>query len=181
MKQLILGGARSGKSRFAEHCVLANGVAHKPIYIATAARSDCDSEMLARIERHQSDRGTQWLLREEPIALGELLRQLSHTESPVLIDCLTLWLSNCLSMGCWEQQRKDFLSALEAFQGELIMVGNEVGLGIVPLGALNRIFVDESGFFHQALAKVCDRVVFVAAGLPLVMKGPPLTLDDNKS
>ncbi|WP_339669444.1 bifunctional adenosylcobinamide kinase/adenosylcobinamide-phosphate guanylyltransferase [Dasania marina] len=171
MKQFVLGGARSGKSSLAEKLCASYG--DKVAYIATANKAFNDGEMDARIAKHQQQRPQHWHTIEAPIALAGALAQLQHYDA-VMIDCLTLWLSNCLHEGNWPQQRQDFLKALENFNGELIMVSNEVGMGIVPLGELSRSFVDESGFLHQAVAALCERVIFTAAGLPLVMKGPAL-------
>ncbi len=171
MKQFVLGGARSGKSSLAEKLCASYG--DKVAYIATANKVFNDGEMDARIAKHQQQRPQHWHTIEAPIALAGALAQLQHYDA-VMIDCLTLWLSNCLHEGNWPQQRQDFLNALENFNGELIMVSNEVGMGIVPMGELSRSFVDESGFLHQAVAALCDRVIFTAAGLPLVMKGPAL-------
>ena len=171
MKQFILGGARSGKSRLAE--TLCIDLGDKVAYIATANSAFNDAEMAARISQHQEQRPPHWHTIEAPTALAETLVSLQDYDA-VLIDCLTLWLSNCLHQGNWPQQRQDFLQALENFTGELIIVSNEVGMGIVPLSELSRRFVDESGFLHQAVAKRCERVIFTAAGLPLIMKGPNL-------
>lgn len=172
MKQLILGGARSGKSRYAEQQVLAQAGASglAPRYVATACQAASDEEMRARIQRHQADRSSLWQSFEEPLHLSALIGQWRSNEAPVLIDCLTLWLSNCLLADCWPRERALFIEAFKAHAGPLTLVGNEVGLGVVPMGELSRRFVDESGFLHQTLAEHCDRVVFCAAGLPLVMK-----------
>ncbi|MGO4998149.1 bifunctional adenosylcobinamide kinase/adenosylcobinamide-phosphate guanylyltransferase [Oceanisphaera sp. W20_SRM_FM3] len=172
MKQFILGGARSGKSRLAE--TLCSDLGDKVAYIATANSAFNDHEMAARISQHQQQRPQHWRTIEAPMALAEALASLQDYDA-VLIDCLTLWLSNCLHQGNWAQERQNFLQVLENFNGELIIVSNEVGMGIVPLGELSRRFVDESGFLHQAVAARCERVIFIAAGLPLVMKGPALT------
>ncbi|MCR8922489.1 bifunctional adenosylcobinamide kinase/adenosylcobinamide-phosphate guanylyltransferase [Dasania sp. GY-MA-18] len=171
MKQFVIGGARSGKSSLAE--TLASACGDNIAYIATANVAFNDGEMDARIAKHQQQRPSHWRTVEAPIALADALTQLQNHDA-VMIDCLTLWLSNCLHEGNWPQQRQDFLKALENFNGELIIVSNEVGMGIVPLGELSRSFVDESGFLHQAVAARCERVIFTAAGLPLVMKGPAL-------
>jgi adenosylcobinamide kinase/adenosylcobinamide-phosphate guanylyltransferase len=181
MIELILGGARSGKSRFAEQRVqqIADGEnsdRKKAIYIATATAGD--EEMRERISMHRQQREISsaiWQTREIPIHLAQALRQLSEEVlSPiVLVDCLTLWLSNCLHAGedCWRNQREEFFSVLENFPGTLILVSNEVGFGVVPLGELSRRFVDEAGRLHQQIAAQADRVVFCIAGLPQVLKG----------
>lgn len=170
MRTLILGGARSGKSALAEQ--LAGNRAREVVYIATAQAGDV--EMAARIDHHRARRPQQWLCVEEPIHLAGVLREYAHKDRCVLVDCLTLWLSNLLGSADepgWARERALLLEALPALPGELLMVSNEVGLGIVPLGELTRRFVDEAGRLHQALAAACERVVFVAAGLPIALKG----------
>ena len=171
MKQFVFGGARSGKSRLAEQLTQACG--QNIVYIATADAAQNDSEMDQRIAHHQQQRPKHWQTIEAPLELASALTQAKDCDG-IMIDCLTLWLSNCLHAGNWPQQRKDFLTALKNFSGNIIIVSNEVGMGIVPLGELSRQYVDESGFLHQAVAQCCERVIFTAAGLPLVMKGPAL-------
>jgi adenosylcobinamide kinase/adenosylcobinamide-phosphate guanylyltransferase len=169
MKHLVLGGARSGKSHFAESCAQKTGkILH---YIATA--QGLDAEMQARIERHRAKRTDDWILHEEPLALADTLATLDGAEHCILVDCLTLWLSNCLAAGSWDEHRKNFLSLLPNLSAELILISNEVGNGIVPLGEVSRQFVDESGWLHQQLADRCDRVTLVIAGLPQSLKGEP--------
>lgn len=173
MKELILGGARSGKSALAERLAGESGLA--VTYIATATAGD--PEMAARIAHHQGRRPASWRLVEEPIALGACLRRHATADRCLLVDCLTLWLSNLLQAdddALFRRERASLLEALPALPGRIILVSNEVGLGIVPLGELTRRFCDEAGWLHQALAGACDRVTFVAAGLPLVMKGKEL-------
>ncbi|UTA47684.1 bifunctional adenosylcobinamide kinase/adenosylcobinamide-phosphate guanylyltransferase [Simiduia sp. 21SJ11W-1] len=170
MKQLILGGARSGKSRYGEQQVLAQARGLQPVYIATASEPESDAEMAQRIAKHRVDRGEQWQCIEEPLHLGALIERLHSNSAPVLVDCLTLWLSNCLLADTWAKERAHFLQAFAEAPGSITLISNEVGLGIVPMGEINRRFVDESGFLHQALAACCDRVVFCAAGLPMVLK-----------
>jgi adenosylcobinamide kinase/adenosylcobinamide-phosphate guanylyltransferase len=173
MKSLILGGARSGKSRWAER--LAEKSGREVVYLATAEAGD--TEMTARIADHQARRPSWWQLVEEPLALAAALGAHARDDRCLLVDCLTLWLSNLL---CREdpaalvRERAALLEALPTLPGELILVSNEVGLGVVPTGELSRRFVDEAGWLHQAVAERCDRVVFAAAGLPLVLKGDPL-------
>lgn len=164
--QLILGGARSGKSRLAEERALASG--KQLFYVATATAGD--GEMVERIRIHQQRRDGSWQLLEEPVALAKLLRDHDSPDHCILVDCLTLWLSNCLYHECWEEQREQLLAVLPTLQSEVILVSNEVGSGIVPLGELSRRFADESGFLHQALAKLCGRVTLTVAGLPLELK-----------
>jgi adenosylcobinamide kinase/adenosylcobinamide-phosphate guanylyltransferase len=179
MIELILGGARSGKSRFAEQCVQNRvkqmAATQAPIYIATATAGD--TEMQARIAAHQQQRNAQealaWHTVEVPIRLADALREFNSPEQIILVDCLTLWLSNCLHRGdlCWKRERAEFLDFLPEFSGQLILVSNEVGQGVVPMGELSRRFVDEAGRLHQDLAALADRVIFCIAGLPQVLKG----------
>ncbi|MCF6218855.1 MAG: bifunctional adenosylcobinamide kinase/adenosylcobinamide-phosphate guanylyltransferase [Gammaproteobacteria bacterium] len=171
MKQLILGGARSGKSALAEKIAAETGL--PVIYIATATASD--AEMQQRINRHKQQRPAHWTTIESPYNLVETLQQQAASQRCILVDCLTLWLSNLLcSTGETELARKSLLNVVAELPGEIIFVSNEVGLGIIPMGSISRQFVDESGWLHQSLAQQCDRVVFTAAGLPLIMKGDPL-------
>lgn len=169
MPELILGGARSGKSALAEQRAAASGLG--VTYIATAQA--LDEEMAARIARHQRERPPQWQLVEEPLALADALRRHAAQERCLLVDCLTLWLSNLLAeeASVFARQRRDFLEVLPTLPGKIILVSNEVGLGIVPLGQLSRRFCDESGRLHQAVAERCERVTFVTAGLPMTLKG----------
>tara|TARA_R110002072_G_scaffold152346_1_gene302014 strand:+ start:343 stop:867 length:525 start_codon:yes stop_codon:yes gene_type:complete len=164
--ELVLGGARSGKSKLAEQRAVESDL--KLIYIATGTGGD--DEMRERIAHHQASRDESWLLVEEPINLADTLLLHSNTENCILVDCLTLWLSNCLHHNCWEQQRDKLLAAYGQLSGKVIFVSNEVGMGITPMGELTRRFVDESGFLHQQLATMCDRVTLVVAGLPLQIK-----------
>jgi adenosylcobinamide kinase/adenosylcobinamide-phosphate guanylyltransferase len=175
MKQLILGGARSGKSSLAEQ--LAHSAGHPVIYIATTDSRLNDNEMQQRIAHHQQRRPEHWQTVETPLFLAQSLQQHAAQNRCLLIDCLTLWLSNCLlhtDPSLWSQQQQALLNTLADLPGDIILVGNEVGSGIVPMADISRRFVDANGFLHQSLAAICDRVIFTAAGLPLVMKGPPL-------
>ena len=170
MRSLILGGARSGKSALAERLALASAGA--VVYIATAQARD--GEMAERIAHHRARRPVEWACVEEPLALADVLRRHARADSCVLVDCLTLWLSNLLGAAdasCFERERAALLDTLPQLPGEILLVSNEVGMGVVPLGELSRRFVDEAGRLHQALAAACDRVIFVAAGLPLTLKG----------
>lgn len=172
MRTLILGGARSGKSALAERLAAAH---EDVVYIATA--QPLDGEMDARIAHHRSRRPAQWGCVEEPVALADALRAHAAPGRCVLVDCLTLWLSNLLGHcdgEVFERERRAFLSTLPELDGFVLLVSNEVGLGVVPMGELSRRFVDEAGRLHQALGQSCERVAFVAAGLPLVLKGPAL-------
>jgi len=169
--ELILGGARSGKSALALQRAQASGKA--VTFIATASAGD--AEMTARIKRHRAERPTHWALVEEPIALAKVLQQHAAPQHCLLVDCLTLWLSNLSGNEGFDNQqfinqRDALLQTLPQLPGELIMVSNEVGLGIIPLGEISRRFVDEAGRLHQQLATLCNRVTFVAAGLPLTLK-----------
>lgn len=171
MKQLILGGARSGKSRLAEQ--LAEQSGRDVVYIATATIED--DEMRARIEQHRQRRPGHWMLMEAPFDLTGALRENAAHDRCLLVDCLTLWVSNHLCAGRDFQAVKcEFLAMLHQMPGHIILVGNEVGMGIVPMGELSRRFVDETGWLHQAIAQRADRVILTVAGLPLVVKGNPL-------
>lgn len=165
-KQLILGGARSGKSAEAERRCLATS--KQLIYIATGAAGD--GEMAERIAIHRSRRGAEWTLVEEQSQLLTTLQRFNSAEYCVLVDCLTLWLSNCLHFECWESESKALVDGLAALQCDVVLVSNEVGSGVVPLGQLSRQFVDESGRLHQQLAQICDGVSLVVAGLPVELK-----------
>ncbi|MFV0476538.1 MAG: bifunctional adenosylcobinamide kinase/adenosylcobinamide-phosphate guanylyltransferase [Parahaliea sp.] len=170
MKHLVIGGARSGKSRYGEQWAeqQARSTGKQLFYIATAQA--LDREMRARIERHQYDRGPHWQLHEEALLLHEAIAELDAPQHCLLIDCLTLWLSNCITSERWHELRTAFIEMLLAARCDIVMVGNEVGQGIVPLGELNRCFVDESGWLHQELARHCEQVTLVSAGLPLTLK-----------
>ena len=177
---LIFGGARSGKSAYAEQLAIASG---KPvIYLATAQAGD--TEMQARIAHHRQRRPATWRTVECTTELAQTILEASKPGNLILVDCLTLWLSNCLfadnidypevgSITPPEQfsiQRTGFLQALDQLAGDLIMVSNEVGMGIIPQGAISRWFVDEAGRLNQAVAARCEQVSWVAAGLPLHLK-----------
>ncbi len=169
--ELILGGARSGKSTLALQRAQASNKA--VTFIATARAGD--AEMATRIERHRAERPIHWVLVEEPVALANVLLQHAAPEHCLLVDCLTLWLSNLLGDESFDNkqyinQRDALLQALPQLPGQVILVSNEVGLGITPLGEVSRRFVDEAGRLHQQLATLCDQVTFVAAGLPITLK-----------
>lgn len=170
MLELILGGARSGKSRLAEK--LAGESALEVIYIATGRA--WDAEMAQRIAHHQRQRPPGWALVEEPIELGRVLREQAAAGRCLLVDCLTLWLTNLLMLedeSRLAMQRDAFLDALAELPGHIILVSNETGLGVVPLGELTRRYVDEAGWLHQAVAERAERVQFCIAGLPMLLKG----------
>lgn len=168
MKHLILGGTRSGKSRFAEDLAINSG--KKLVYIATAQA--LDEEMRARIAHHQSLRTGNWLTVEEPLALATSLQQYATEDTCILVDCLTLWLTNILLADeeTFQREHAALLKTLPQLQGDIVFVSNEVGMGIVAADPLSRRFVDEAGRLHQALAKMCDEVTMVIAGLPLKLK-----------
>ncbi len=164
---LVLGGARSGKSAHAEGLVEGNG--GRPVYLATAAAGD--AEMAERIAHHRARRGPRWQTVEEPLELAETLSRVTAPDAAVLVDCLTLWLSNLYGADRGVVDETNRLThALEQVTGPVVLVSNEVGLGIVPDNALARRFRDDAGRLHQAVAEIADRVVFVAAGLPLTLK-----------
>ena len=180
---LILGGARSGKSAYAERLASASGKA--VVYIATA--EPLDGEMGQRIAHHRARRPAIWSTVEEPLALGETILRWSASDTLVLVDCLTLWLSNCMFSGHAELpdvghialpprfdiERASFLQALSRAPGEVLLVSNEVGMGIVPFGAVTRRFADEAGRLNQDTAALAQRAVMLIAGLPLTLKGAP--------
>ncbi|SDI06419.1 adenosylcobinamide kinase /adenosylcobinamide-phosphate guanylyltransferase [Pseudomonas benzenivorans] len=173
MHELILGGARSGKSRLAERLAGESGLA--VTYIATGQA--LDSEMAARIRQHRARRPAHWSLLEEPLELARVLRENAAAERCLLVDCLTLWLSNLLMLddpARLDAEREALLACLGELPGRVILVSNETGLGVVPLGELSRRYVDAAGWLHQALAAQCQRVLFSVAGLPMVLKGEAL-------
>lgn len=185
MKHLILGGVRSGKSRFAEK--LAKESHRSVVYVATA--ESFDSEMTHRIERHQQQRPSSWITIECPLALTHIFTDPQNHNKTLLIDCMTLWLNNwlyCVSLQHqdaeygpsfrkdFEQQfdvvKQQFIESLQDFSGTVVLVSNEVGFSITPDNPLSRIFADYQGWLNQALAEACDTVTLVAAGLPLILK-----------
>jgi adenosylcobinamide kinase/adenosylcobinamide-phosphate guanylyltransferase len=166
----ITGGARSGKSSFAEK--LAGDLGGRQAYIATAQA--LDPEMAARIEKHRIERGGGWDTFEEPLAIAELIRKLSGRYDTALLDCLTLWLSNIIAHTSGESiivdRYQELISAINDFAGSCIIVSNEVGLGIVPDNPLARKFRDFAGILNQKMAQTADEVYFIAAGLPMKIK-----------
>lgn len=170
MKELILGGARSGKSRLAEQRAEATGLTVS--YIATSQA--LDASMAERIDHHRARRPAGWGLIEEPIALAQALRDTATDEHCLLVDCLTLWLTNLLldpDPQRLRRERDELVETLPTLPGRIILVSNETGLGVVPLGELTRRYVDEAGWLHQTLAELSDRVTFCVAGLPMTLKG----------
>ncbi|MEJ2620975.1 MAG: bifunctional adenosylcobinamide kinase/adenosylcobinamide-phosphate guanylyltransferase [Candidatus Thiodiazotropha sp.] len=170
MKRLILGGVRSGKSRLAQQ--LADNSGMPVTYLATALPDD--DEMRERIAAHQTQRPDSWQLVEEPYQLASALQQQAQPQRCLLVECLTLWLTNLLldadPMRCKREQQA-LLEILPELPGEIILVGNETNLGVIPMGRLSRRFCDESGILHQAIAGLCDEVLLTVAGLPLKLKG----------
>ena len=167
---LVLGGARSGKSAYAQR--LAEGAAPERLYLATAEAGD--AEMAARIARHQAERGDGWTTREEPLALAEALTAEARPGRVVLVDCLTLWISNLMFAGRGvEAEIARLAQAISALEGPAVIVSNEVGLGLVPETKLGRDFRDAQGRANREVARACDAVVLVAAGLPTLIKPAP--------
>ena len=164
---LVLGGARSGKSRHAE--TLAEARPGDCVYLATA--EPLDAEMTARIREHQARRGGHWRTVEAPLELSGALREAAGSDRVVLVDCLTLWLSNLLGAGRDPAVETDNLvTALTGLSGPVVLVSNEVGQGVVPDNALARAFIDHAGRLHQAVAAAAQSVIFMVAGLPLQLK-----------
>ena len=164
---LVLGGARSGKSAFAERIVAASGLTR--VYLATATAGD--EEMRARIARHRADRGEGWGTVEEPLALAEALAREGTSGSAVLVDCLTLWSSNLMHAGRdADAETRRLAALLRDAAAPIVLVSNEIGLGLVPETALGRRFRDAQGRLNQAVAAAVSDVAFVAAGLPLWLK-----------
>jgi adenosylcobinamide kinase/adenosylcobinamide-phosphate guanylyltransferase len=184
MIHLVLGGARSGKSLFAEQCLQqVSNKSSEIIYIATATADD--DEMTKRIDHHQQRRPNEWRTIEQPKLLSAEIAKLDATKS-VMIDCMTLWLSNWLcafdasaesdesllqeNVDHWQQESTDFFQQLKSCNANVVIVSNEVGSGIVPLGELSRTFVDHAGWLNQSLAKLADQVTLVVAGCPMIIK-----------
>jgi len=169
MLELILGGARSGKSRFAECLAAESGLA--VTYIATSQA--LDGEMTERIAHHRERRPAHWALVEEPLQLARVLREQAAANRCLLVDCLTLWLTNLLMLddaARLAEERNALLECLDGLPGRILLVSNETGLGVVPLGELTRRYVDEAGWLHQAVAERAQRVTFMVAGLPMTLK-----------
>ncbi|HWV03658.1 MULTISPECIES: bifunctional adenosylcobinamide kinase/adenosylcobinamide-phosphate guanylyltransferase [unclassified Ralstonia] len=181
---LVLGGARSGKSHHAEQ--LALQCAGPVTYVATAGEGD--EEMQLRVAMHRARRPAEWALVEEPLHLAEALYTHAQHGGCVLVDCLTLWLNNLLFSEhheypetglvtppkAWTAEIDALLTALPLLPGEVILVSNEIGLGVVPMGAVTRFYVDELGRLNQRLATLADNVHLLVAGIPMVVKGPAL-------
>jgi adenosylcobinamide kinase / adenosylcobinamide-phosphate guanylyltransferase len=182
MIHLILGGARSGKSRLAlaqAELLASAGQRRRKYLIATATA--LDAEMQQRIQRHQAERGDDWLVAEIPLALAACLRQSFEDVRPViLVDCLTLWLNNQLYQDPgqdFSHLLADLIDALQHCPADVLLVANEVGLGVIPMGEVSRTFVDQAGWLNQAIAAIADKVTFVVAGLPVTLKNTTGTHD----
>jgi adenosylcobinamide kinase/adenosylcobinamide-phosphate guanylyltransferase len=170
-KMLVLGGVRSGKSRYAAE--LARARAGAVTVIATGEARD--EEMAARIAAHRRRRDARWRVIEEPVRLAAALHAAGSADGLVIVDCLTLWLSNLLGENDEEAAQREtraLLAALPALSGDCILISNEVGFGIIPANALARRFGDEAGLLHQRIAPLCDRVILMVAGLPVTVKAP---------
>ena len=182
MRELIIGGARSGKSAHAERLADESGL--RVVYVATA--QVLDGEMERRVAVHRARRPADCGLVESPLNLAETLRHHARSDTCLLVDCLTLWLSNLLFAGdaarqaeagqaidcrLFSEETRALIETLPELPGQVIMVSNEVGCGVVPMHAVSRLFADEQGRLNQRVAAVCDRVTLVAAGLPLRLKG----------
>ena len=168
MRELILGGARSGKSRMAEAKANASGL--NVTYIATA--TIYDDEMQQRVNRHKNDRPNHWSLIEEPIYLADAIAAITPPQC-ILIDCLTLWVTNLLMKeddAFFAEQKTALLTVIRNSQCNLILVSNETGMGVIPMGSITRRFVDESGWLHQEIAATVEQVTLSVAGLPHVLK-----------
>jgi adenosylcobinamide kinase / adenosylcobinamide-phosphate guanylyltransferase len=172
-KTLILGGVRSGKSRLAER--LATDSQLPVTYIATATIDD--EEMRERITLHQLHRPDHWQLIEEPIKLAATLKKQARPDHCILVDCLTLWLTNLLlhpDTSQFDTERAAFLSILPTLAGRIILVSNETNMGVTPMGELSRRYCDEVGKLHQEIAQQCEQVILTIAGLPQALKGEHL-------
>ncbi|WP_028115349.1 bifunctional adenosylcobinamide kinase/adenosylcobinamide-phosphate guanylyltransferase [Ferrimonas senticii] len=179
-KTLIIGGARSGKSRLAQQYALAwqQQTGGQVVVIATAENHHGQGSMAERIAHHQRQRPQDWLTVETARELAKVLAEHDQHQRLLLVDCLTLWLCNELFAGDYPQGKAELVTLLQQpRQGEVVLIGNELGQGVVPLGEDNRRFVDENGWLLQALGQCCDNVLMTIAGQPLALKGqwPPRT------
>jgi adenosylcobinamide kinase / adenosylcobinamide-phosphate guanylyltransferase len=167
---LLLGAARSGKSAFAQ--ITAERLRQRPLYIATAEA--LDGEMADRIAAHRASRGKQWLCVEEPLEIARVIERPPPEADIILVDCLTIWLSNILQkegVDAFNRRRQELVDALRKSPLPVMLVSNEVGMGIVPDSELGRNFRDLAGWLNQSLAAVADTVLFIVAGLPMALKG----------
>lgn len=170
MRELILGGVRSGKSRLAEQHAKDSGL--DVVYVATAQVRD--AEMQQRIAHHQARRPVHWHVIESGHNLAQLLQQQASAEHCLLVDCLTLWLTQLLCDVNESELRREveaLLAVLPTLPGQIILVSNETNMGVVPMGELSRRYCDEAGRLHQQLGSICERVILTVAGLPLIVKG----------
>lgn len=169
---LILGGVKSGKSREAERLATNSKL---DVTVLATARAD-DAEMRNRIAMHQSSRPANWGLIEEPVAIGKALQQSCQSTAPqcVILDCLTLWMTQIIELpdDLFNAERESLLNAMDCINGELVIVSNESGLGVTPIGNLSRRYLDEIGLLHQTMASKADRVLFMIAGLAQELKSP---------
>lgn len=165
---LVLGGAASGKSAYAENLV--RSLPGRPVYVATAQAFD--AEMTDKIDAHRARRGPEWETVEEPLDLAVAVSGADADDAVILVDCLTLWLSNLMAEDRdVDAETAKLVAMFGNLKGHLVLVSNEIGLGIVPDNALSRAFRNRHGAMNQSVASAVDRVVFVAAGLPLALKG----------
>ena len=163
---MVLGGQRSGKSKYAEELIEAQG---EGLYLATA--QVFDNEMKGRIDTHQQRRGDKWMTLEEPIQIANIILREAKPSQPILVDCLTLWLSNLMhEKQNIEAETESLITALHKSQGSVVLVSNEVGQGIIPDNALARKFADCAGRMNQVIAEAANRVVWVTAGIPQILK-----------
>lgn len=168
----VTGGARSGKSDFAQN--LAEGLRGKRLFLATAEA--LDEEMMQRVQKHRKQRDNQWDTMENPVYLGEALRSVSGSYETILVDCLTVWMSNLLCEYPDQNERisemvDDFFLGIDGFNGTIIAVSNEVGAGIVPDNKLARVYRDRLGLLNQRMARRADEVYMLFSGIPLRIKG----------
>ena len=180
MNTLILGGVKSGKTRLAEKFATLSGKSVIVVATADTEQSASDPEMQQRIERHRQSRPQHWRVQEEPLNLGTAVDQYNANDI-VIVDCLTLWLTNLLMHNDSTQldarlqaQRSQLLNSLQTTQADIILVSNETSMGIMPLGELTRRFCDEAGLLHQAVAGACSQGILCVAGLPHYLKGSPV-------
>lgn len=183
MLHFVLGGARSGKSRFAENLAQLREAEGKQVFYVATATSELkdeqgeisvDLEMQQRIEKHQTDRPSHWQTVETAVNLAQTLNELDDKQHCILVDCLTLWTLNLLQEQCLSEQKQALLDCLPTLSAEVILVSNELGMGVVPLGELSRQFVDELGWLHQEIAELADQVTFMVAGQPMQVKPSPI-------
>jgi len=179
MLHFVIGGARSGKSRYAEQLAASHEAAGKSVfYIATASlinknekgQQAIDKEMLQRVEKHQSDRPKHWNTIESPLQLATTIKEIDDSNHCILVDCLTLWTLNLMQDNCLQKEKSALLKCLPTLSSEVIIVSNEVGMGIIPLGKFTRQYVDELGWLHQEVATVSDNMTFMVAGQSMNIK-----------